>query len=209
MNDLRVIHLNVHLDENARIGHYVIIGVPPRGKESGELETHIGRNAVIRSHSVVYAGNVIGDNFQTGHGVMIRELNKIGNNVSVGTHSIVEHHVRIADKVRIHSNAFVPEYSVLEKGAWVGPCVVFTNARYPRSPLAKGNLEGPHLLEGSRIGAGAVLLPGVVVGRNALVGAGAVVVEDVSDGQVVVGNPARVIGNVSELSAYQVERLSQ
>ncbi|MFW6116199.1 MAG: DapH/DapD/GlmU-related protein [bacterium] len=209
MIDFSLIHPNVQLGQNVSVGAYVIIGVPPRGAEPGELETHIGSYAVLRSHSVLYAGNVIGDSFQTGHGVMIRELNKIGNHVSVGSHSIVEHHVRIADNVRIHSNAFVPEYSVLEQGAWVGPCVVFTNARYPRSHRAKENLKGPHLLEGAKIGAGAVLLPGVVVGRNALVGAGAVVVEDVPDGKVAVGNPARVIGDVSDLSAYEVKELSQ
>ena len=201
------VYPNVLLGSDVEIGEYVVIGVPPRGKEPGELETRIGPNAMIRSHTVIYAGNVIGANFQTGHGVMIRELNEIGDNVSVGTHSIVEHHVRIGNNVRIHSNAFIPEYSVLEDGAWVGPNVVFTNALYPLSPDAKANLKGPHLLPGAKIGANATLLPGVVIGRNALVGAGAVVVRDVPDGKVVVGNPARIIKDVTDLEAYQGEQL--
>ena len=203
MDDLYRMYPNVHLAPGAQIGEYAIIGVPPRGKEPGELETHIGPNAVIRSHTVIYAGNVIGENFQTGHGVMIRELNEIGNNVSVGTHSVIEHHARIGNNVRIHSNVFIPEYSVLEDGTWVGPNVVFTNALYPLSPDVKANLKGPHLLPGAKIGANATLLPGVVIGRNALVGAGAVVVQDVPDGKVVVGNPARIIKDVGDLAAYE------
>ena len=201
------IYPNVHLGTNARIGEYVIIGEPPRGRQPGELETHIGPNAVIRSHTVIYAGNVIGANFQTGHGVMIRELNEIGDDVSIGTHSIVEHHVRLGNRVRIHSNVFIPEYSVLEEGAWVGPNAVFANALYPLSPDAKANLKGPHLLPGAKIGANATLLPGVMVGCDALVGAGSVVVHDVPNGKVVVGNPARIIRDVSELVAYQIKQL--
>ena len=204
-----IVYPGVHLGANVDIGEFVVIGLPPRGKEPGELETHIGPDAVIRSHTVIYAGNVIGANLQTGHGVMIRELNEIGDHVSVGTHSIIEHHVRIGNDVRIHSSAFIPEYSVLEEGAWVGPHVVFTNALYPLSPDAKRNLEGPHLLSGAKIGANATLLPGVVIGRHALVGAGAVVVCDVPDGKVVVGNPARVVKDITDLSAYAVEELAK
>jgi acetyltransferase-like isoleucine patch superfamily enzyme len=187
---------------NVEIGDFVIIGVPPRGGQPGDLATHIGSHALLRSHTVIYAGNMIGAHFQTGHGVLIRELNEIGDDVSVGSHSIIEHHVKIGHRGRIHSNAFIPEYSILEEDAWVGPNVVFTNALYPLSPHAKQNLKGPHLLPGAKIGANATLLPGIVIGRNALVGAGAVVVHDVPDGKVVAGNPARIIKDVRELSAY-------
>jgi len=202
-NLLCQIHPNVHLGENAQIGDYVIIGVPPGGKESGELETQIGSNVLVRSPTVIYAGNVIGVNFQAGHGVLIRELNEIGDNVSIGSHSIIEHHVRIGNGVRIHSNAFIPEYSVLEERVWIGPNVVFTNAAYPLGHAVKQNLKGPRLLPGAKIGANSTLLPGVVIGRDALVGAGSVVVRDVPDGKVVVGNPARIIKDIRELSAYQ------
>ena len=188
---------------------YILIGVPPQGKLPGDLETHIGPNSTIRSHTVIYAGNKIGANFQTGHGAMLRELNEIGDNVSIGTHSIIEHHVKIRHNVRIHSNAFIPEYSILEDGVWVGPNVVFTNAMYPLSPDAKESLKGPHLLSGAKIGANTTLLPGVVIGRNALIGAGTVVVQDVPDGKIVVGNPGRIIKDVADLSAYQIEQLTQ
>jgi acetyltransferase-like isoleucine patch superfamily enzyme len=193
------------LGSGSSVGEFVILGEPPRGCAPGELETIIGSEAVIRSHTVIYAGNVIGDHFQTGHGVLVREKNHIGHNVSIGSHSVIEHHVEVGDNVRIHSNTFIPEFSQLEDGCWVGPCVVFTNARYPRSPRVKESLRGPLVRSRAKIGAGAVLLPGVTIGRNALVGAGAVVVHDVPDGKVVVGSPARVINDLSKLSAYAVD----
>ncbi len=199
------IHPNVSLGENHQLGDFVIIGAPPRETAPGELATSIGANAIIRSHTVIYAGNHIGANFQTGHSVMLRESNQIGDDVSIGTHSNIEHHVTIGNRVRIHSHVFIPEYSILEDDSWVGPGAVFTNDLYPPS---NGELKGPHLMPGARIGANATLLPGVTIGRNALVGAGAVVVCDVPDGKVVVGNPARIIKNVSELAADSVERIT-
>ena len=203
-----IIHANVVLGPNHQIGDFVVIGVTPREPQSGTMETLIGEGATIRSHTIIYAGNRIGANFQTGHSVMIRELNEIGDNVSIGTHSIIEHHVKLGDDVRIHSNVFIPEYSILEDGAWVGPHAVLTNAMYPRSPDAKANLRGPRLMKGSKVGANATLLPGVVIGRNALVGAGSVVVRDVPDDKVVAGNPARIIKDISELSAYSKQKLA-
>jgi len=131
--------------------------------------------------------------------VNIRELNEIGDNVSIGTLSVIEHHVRIGNNVRIHSQVFVPEYSILEDGAWLGPNVVLTNAKYPLSPGAKENLKGPTIGKGAKIGANTTILPGVVIGRNALVGAGSVVVKDVPENGVVVGNPARLLKNITTL----------
>ena len=197
------IHANVTLGVDASIGEFAILGEPPRGKKPGELETRIGARAVIRSHTVIYAGNVIGDDFQTGHGALVREENQIGDNVSIGSHSIVEHHVVIGNGVRIHSNVFVPEFSVLEDDCWLGPNVVVTNARYPRSKNVKESLKGATIKRGAKIGAHATLLPGIVIGENALVGAGAVVVRDVPAGAVVVGNPARVIKRIEEIKEYR------
>lgn len=197
-----IIHANVVLGANHYIDDFVVIGVSPHGPQPESLYTSIGPGAIIRSHTIIYAGNSIGANFHTGHAVVIRECNEIGDDVSIGTHSSIEHHVKIGDRVRIHSRVFIPEYSILEDEAWVGPGAVFTNALYPLARDAKARLKGPHLMTGSKIGANATLLPGVTIGRNALVGAGAVVVHDVPDGKVVVGNPARIIKDVSELSAY-------
>lgn len=190
---------NVIIGKNAVIEEYVIIGTPPRGRKPGELQTVIGDNAVIRSHTVIYAGNRIGDNFQTGHHVLVREENEIGNQVSIGTASVVEHHVKMGNNVRIHTQAFVPEMSILEDGAWIGPHAVITNAAYPLSPNVKNELKGALVKKNAKVGAHATLLPGVTIGENALVGAGAVVTKDVPANKVVAGNPAKVINDVSNL----------
>jgi acetyltransferase-like isoleucine patch superfamily enzyme len=198
----RLIYPNVDVPEDAFVGEFVILGEPPRGKRAGEAATRIGARAVIRSHTVIYAGNTIGDDLQTGHGALVREDNEIGHRVSIGSHAIVEHHVKIGNDVRLHSNVFVPEYSILEDECWLGPNVVVTNARYPQSREVKANLRGAHIKRGAKIGANATLLPGVVIGANALVGAGAVVTKDVPDDAVVAGNPARVMGSVRDIDAY-------
>jgi len=190
---------NVSLGENCVLEDFCLVGVAPRGACEGELPTRIGDGAIIRSHTVIYAGNQIGRNFQTGNKVNVRESNHIGDNVSIGTLSVVEHHVHIGNNVRIHTQAFIPEFAVLEDGCWIGPNVVLTNAKYPLSQGVKESLAGPVIRKGAKIGANATLLPGVEVGENAIVGAGAVVVHDVPAGAVVVGNPARVINDVSNL----------
>lgn len=200
-----VIHPNVLLPDDAVIGDFIVLGEPPRGAESGELLLSFGAGCVIRSHSVIYAGNVIGTGFQTGHGVMVRENNEIGANVSIGTHSVIEHHVIVRDGVRIHTNVFVPEYTILETECWLGPNVVITNALYPQSRGVKDRLKGAHVMARAKIGANVTLLPGVTIGEDALVGAGAVVTKDVAAGAIVVGNPARVIGNVADVEVYGTE----
>jgi len=204
MSEQVVIHPGVELGKNVEIGDYVVIGLPYKGMPAG-TRTVIGDNAVIRSHTVIYAGNDIGANFQAGHGALIRECNEIGDNVSIGSHTVVEHHVRIANGVRIHTQAFVPEYSHLDEEAWIGPNVVFTNARYPRSPNVKDELSGPKIGRRAKIGANSTLLPGVVIGRDALVGAGSVVVKDVPERLVVVGNPAKPIKTITDLPYPETE----
>jgi len=181
------------------LGPFVVLGHPSQDDPTGEGPTLIGVDAIIRSHTVIYAGNRIGSGFRSGHGALVREANDIGDDVSIGSGTIVEHHVRIGNGVRLHSNVFVPEFSVLEDGCWLGPNVVVTNAKYPRSPRVKDELAGAHIERGAKIGANATLLPGVRIGRDALVGAGAVVTKDVPPGAVVAGNPARVIKFLADL----------
>ena len=199
MNDFYHIYQGVYLGLNSIIEDYCILGVPPQGYKEGEIETMIGGGAHLRSHTIIYAGNRIGENFTTGNKVNIREFNEIGNSVSVGTLTVIEHHVRIGDQVRIHSQAFIPEYSVLEDNVFIGPNVVLTNAKYPFAPDSKKTLKGPLIKQGAKVGGNVTLLPGIVIGKNALVGAGSVVTKDVPDDAVVVGNPAKVINTIKNL----------
>ena len=193
------VYPNVQLCRGCRIGDYAVIGEPPQGKEAGELPTVIGEDSIIRSHTVIYAGNRIGARFQTGHGALIREENEIGDDVSIGSHSVIEHHIWIGNGVRVHSQVFVPEYTRLEDECWLGPNVVVTNALHPRCPKVKECLKGATVERGAKIGAGVVLLPDITIGEMALIGAGAVVVSDVPPGAVMVGNPARQVKHISEL----------
>jgi len=183
-----VIYPGVAVAEGASVGLFCIIGEPFAGQ--GAETTVIGEGAVIRSHTVIYAGNTIGRNFRTGNHANIRELNRIGDDVSIGSLSVIEHHVVIEDGVRIHSQAFIPEFTVLKRDCWIGPHVVITNARYPRSPGVKEHLQGVTVGENSKIGANVTILPGVTIGRNTLVGAGSVVTRDLPENGIYAGNPA-------------------
>jgi acetyltransferase-like isoleucine patch superfamily enzyme len=190
---------NVKLGNNVTIEDFVIIGAPPRGAKPGELETVIGDNAHIRSHSVIYAGNILGEEFACGHQAFLRESNKVGNHVSIGTGSIIEHHVTIGNNVRIHSHVFIPEFSELHDDCWIGPNVVLTNAKHPKCPKVKHCLKGATIGRFAIIGANSTLVPDIVIGERSLVGAGSVVVGDVEPETVVAGNPARFIKKIADL----------
>ncbi len=193
------IHKNVNIPEDAVIEDFVVIGHPMRGKKDGEVPTVIGSGAVIRSGTVIYAGNKIGRNFQTGHNVTIRESNEIGDDVSIGSLSCIEHKIKIGNGVRIHSQAFIPEYSELKDGCWIGPNVVLTNANHPQCPKVKECLKGPTIGRRAKIGANSTVLPGIIIGEGSLVGAGSVVVKDVAASTVVAGNPAKEIKKIKDL----------
>ncbi len=194
-----IIYDNVELGPDGTLYHPVVLGLPPRGKAPGELVLRVGGNARIRPFSVLYAGSTIGDFFETGKGVSIRDRNTIGDNVVIGTNSVLEFGNVIRDGTRIHSGCFL-EMVTLGKDVFVGPGVVFTDDPHPMGCPRYTECGGGAIVEDlARIGANCTILPGVRIGRNSLVGAGSVVVDDVPEDAVVVGNPARVIKSVREL----------
>jgi len=194
------IYPGVKIGGGHRIEMFSIIGKPAGNTDDGKEKTVIGEGATIRSHTVIYGGNVIGDHFQTGHHVMIRESNRIGHHVSIGTKSVVEYHVIIGNHVRLHTGVFVPEYSILEDGCWLGPNVTVTNVFHPLCPRAKVCVKGARIGKNAKIGANATLLPDITIGENALVGSGSVVVRDVPPNTVAAGVPARVIKEIKDLT---------
>jgi acetyltransferase-like isoleucine patch superfamily enzyme len=204
-SDISIIYPGVVWGGRHTVDPFVIVGYPVRGLKPGESATFIGADALLRSHTVIYCGNRIGRSFQTGHGVLLRECNEVGDDVSLGSGTIVEHHVQIGNGVRLHSHVFVPEFTVLEDECWLGPNVVLTNARYPRSPGAKASLAGAHIERGAKLGANVTVLPGVRIGRDALIGAGAVVTKDVAAGAVIVGNPGHAINDIANLPYGEVD----
>ncbi len=186
-------------EENSTVGAYVILGEPPRHHTPGELALMIGEQATLRSFTIIYAGNTIGARLQTGHHVTLRENNQIGDDVSIGTSSVLEYGNRIGHRTRIHSGCFL-ELVTLGNDVFVGPNVVFTDDPHPVCPRYQDCKGGPVVGDLSRIGANSTLLPGVKVGKNCLIGAGSVVTENIPDDSVAVGNPARVVKSIHELT---------
>lgn len=189
-----IIYPNVILGRNVTIEDGCIIGIPCPG--ATEVNTTIGDHTLVRAGTYIYAGNIIGSNCHFGNKVNIRELNQIGDQVSIGTLSVIEHHVSIQSFVRIHSQAFIPEFAVLEEACWLGPNVVLTNAKFPKHAEAKKNLKGPFIGKNAKIGANSTILPGVKIGANSLIGAGSLVSRDVADGCIAAGNPASVFREI-------------
>lgn len=177
---------DIPLPDDIEIQEFCSIGL--HGPEGGIT---CGPRVRVRGHTVIYRTTTIGASVQFGHGVLVREYTRLGDDVSVGSHTVLEHHVVLEHRVRIHSGCFIPEWSVVREGAWIGPGAIVTNARYPNRPDTKATLEGVEVQSGAVIGAGVVLLPGVTIGAGALVGAGAVVAHDIPAGSTVIGNPAR------------------
>ena len=187
-----MIHAGVVLGEGALVEVPCVVGKPPRGAAEGELATRIGAESVIRPFTTIYAGTIIGDRFQTGQGVSIREDNVIGDDVSIGTNAVLEHGNRIGDRVRIHTGCFL-ELVTVEDDVFIAPNVVFADDLHPPCHRYEECVRGAIVKQGARIGSNSTILPGVVIGRGALVGAGSVVVQDVPDGATVGGIPARVL----------------
>ena len=179
------------LGEGATIFEPITLGFPSRDRmgEEGYPGVTIGRNAVLRSGTVIYCDVVIGDAFQTGHNVLIREKTTIGNRVAIGTAAVIEGDCTIGDDVRLQSLVYIPTGARIGDRVFVGPNAVLTNDRYPPGP--REGLRGPVIGDDAVIGANATVLPGVVVGEGAFVAAGAVVTKDVPPGMLAVGTPAR------------------
>lgn len=150
----------------------------------------IGNNAIIRSNSVIYNDVEIGDNFRTGHGVTIREKTRIGDDVLIGTNSVIEGHCTIGNNVSIQSNVYIPTNTVIHDYVFMGPCVCFTNDKYPIR--VDFDLKGPIIRKGASIGANSTFLSNVEVGEGAMVAAGAIVTKDVPPYFLAIGTPAKI-----------------
>ena len=199
-----IIYPNVVIGDNTFIGPYSILGEPTGSfynENSVSVEKHdfkktiIGPNSVIRSHSIIYEDVEIGDGFQSGHRITIREKSILGINCSVGTLSDIQGSVSIGKYVRLHSNAHIGQHSIIEDYAWIYPYVVLTNDPHP--PVY--NPKGVTIKKYAVISTSSVIMPGIVIGENALVGAHSVVTKNVDDEMLVMGNPAKVRCSVRDI----------
>ena len=175
------------------LGEYLADFVNRRERNPHPLT--IGEGAVIRSETIIYGDTVIGARFQTGHRVTIRENTVIGDDVRIGTLSDVQGHCTIDDHASLHSKVFVAPNAHIGKYAWLSPCATLTNDPTPPSEVEQGVV----LEAFSTVAAGAIVLPGVRVHTDGIVAAGAIATRDVPPGRIVVGNPARDRGDVTQI----------
>lgn len=194
-----IIRSDVTIGDGSYIGANSIVGEYQmdymQDHEYHRHELTIGKKAIIRSGSIIYGGSRIGNDFQTGHQVTIREESEIGNNVSIGTLSDIQGRCKLGNYVRLHSNVHVGMHSRIDDCVWIFPYVVLTNDPMPPSE----NVFGCHIHSFAIIATNAILLPGIEVKNDALIGAGSVVTKDVNEYEVVFGNPAKVNGDVRDM----------
>jgi len=179
------------LGPETQIFEPVTLGFPSRDKmqKTGFSGTTIGKNSVIRSGTILYCDVIIGDFFQTGHNVVIREETHIGDRVSIGTATVIDGHTTIGNDVSFQSQVYIPTNTRIGNHVFIGPNAVLTNDRYP--PARIGGLEGPIIKDYAAIGANATLLPGITIGEGAFVAAGAIVTRDIPDHMMAIGAPAK------------------
>jgi acetyltransferase-like isoleucine patch superfamily enzyme len=185
----------VHLGVNAVIDPQVLLGYPS-GRPGVAGDTRIGAGARIRAGSIVYAAVEIGEDFETGHHAIVREENRIGSHCTLWNNSTIDYGCVIGDRVKIHCNVYVAQFTTIEDDVFLAPGVTIANDPHP---ICTKCMQGPTIRRGARIGVNVTLLPLITIGENALVGAGSVVTADVAAGMLVAGNPARVIGPVDSV----------
>jgi acetyltransferase-like isoleucine patch superfamily enzyme len=189
----------VHVLEYAVVGKQPVLGARSTAKRERLAPARIADGAVISTAAVVFAGTEIGARAIVGDQACVRERCSIGEDVVVGRGALIENDTTVGDRTKIQADAYVTAYSTVEEDVFIAPCVVTTNDNFMgRTERRHALRKGPTIRRGARVGSGAVLCPGIEIGKEAFVGAGAVVTKDVPPRTVVVGNPARVLREVPE-----------
>src|SRR5712671_1588278 len=189
----------VRVLENAVVGKQPSLGPKSTAKRDPLPPAEIGDGTIVSTGAIEFAGAKIGAACILGDQSCVRERVTIADDVVVGRGSLIENDTTIGSGTRIQAGAYVTAYSTLEEDVFVAPCVVTTNDNFMgRTEQRKELMRGPTIRRGARIGGGAILLPGIEVGEEAFVGAGAVVTKDVAPKTIVYGNPARPVRDVPE-----------
>lgn len=152
----------------------------------------------------VSASAKVGDGTYVWNHAQVREGAKIGKNCIIAKNVYIDYNVKIGSNVKIQNNSSIYHGAVIEDGVFIGPNVCITNDKIPRSVTSDGKLkrasdwkaEGVLIKEGASIGAGSILLPGISVGKYAMVGSGSVVTKNIPDYALVYGNPAYIKGHI-------------
>jgi acetyltransferase-like isoleucine patch superfamily enzyme len=198
-----IVYPGTVVGEGCKILDYAVVGkqptLSPRSTAAREElpPLELGAGTVVSTGAVVFAGTVIGERVIVGDQACVRERCAIEDDVVIGRGSLVENDTFVGARTKIQAEAYLTAYSTLEEDVFIAPCVVTTNDNFMGRTERRHELRrGPTIRRGARIGGAAILLPGIEIGEEAFVGAGAVVLRDVEPRAVVVGNPARRIREV-------------
>jgi acetyltransferase-like isoleucine patch superfamily enzyme len=200
-----IVYPGTVIGEGCQILDYAVVGKQPtlsprstaKREELPPLE--LGAGTIVSTGAVVFAGTTVGERVVVGDQACVRERCTIGDDVVIGRGSLVENDTSVGALTKIQAHAYITAYSLLEENVFIAPCVITTNDNFMgRTERRHELVKGPTIRRGARIGGGAVLLPGIEVGEEAFVGAGAVVLRDVPARAVMVGSPARQIREVPD-----------
>lgn len=189
----------VRLGEPEELSPFVLIGQRPR-RSIEDLTLTLGAGARLGSGTILYLGSAIGARLQTGHHVVVREQNVLGDDVSIWSNSVIDYGCRIGSHVKIHTNVYIAQFTTLEDDVFIAPGVSFANDIHPGCPMSGPCMRGPTIKRGAQLGVNVTVVPYVVIGEHALIGAGSVVTRDIPARAVAYGNPARVVGTIDQLT---------
>jgi acetyltransferase-like isoleucine patch superfamily enzyme len=199
-----IVYPGTVLGEGVQVLEHAVVGKQPTlsprstAKREALAPAELGDGTIVSTGAIVFAGSSIGARVIVGDQACVRERVTIGDDVVIGRGSLVENDTTIGALTKIQAGAYITAYSTLEDNVFIAPCVVTTNDNFMgRTERRHDLIAGPTIRRGARVGGGAVLCPGIEVGEEAFVGAGAVVTKDVPARMLVVGNPARVIREVA------------
>ena len=200
-----VVYPGTIIGEGCKIGDHAVLGKQPSlsprstAKREPLPPLELGPGTIVSTGAVVFAGSKVGARCILGDQSCVRERVTIGDDVVLGRGSLVENDTTIGALTKIQAHAYITAYSTLEENVFIAPCVATTNDNFMgRTERRHELIKGPTIRRGARVGGAAILCPGVEIGEEAFVGAGAVVVRDVLPRAVVVGVPAQRLRSVPD-----------